>query len=30
MSFDSANSPGARTSSESRPQNLAVEYIIKV
>jgi microcystin-dependent protein len=30
LSFDSANSPGARTSSESRPQNLAVEYIIKV
>jgi hypothetical protein len=30
ISFDSANSPSARTSTESRPQNLAVEYIIKV
>jgi microcystin-dependent protein len=30
ISFDSANSPGARTSTESRPQNANVEYIIKV
>jgi microcystin-dependent protein len=29
-SFDSANSPSARTSTESRPQNANVEYIIKV
>lgn len=30
LNFNSANSPSARTSTESRPQNVAVEYIIKV
>lgn len=29
LNFDSSNSPGARTSSETRPRNIAMKYIIK-